>query len=187
MPLYGWSRRPIHVFHLSQSNHPARIGHGMVLSGSSIWLGTEWSDFLSLFSAFPLIQFIRLRLTGSNTTKSSNVRGGVQQFRSTTSCPVFDGDAGSDSWFTYHLSLNPTPPASTRPNISLRALRPLPARLPSLHLNPIVPALCRPYPAPLLSATQRSSSTSGGGMTETGRDVTELCALSDEMAASSSC
>ena len=41
------------MFHLLQSNHPAQIGHGMVLSGSLIWSGTEWSVFLSPFIAFP--------------------------------------------------------------------------------------------------------------------------------------
>lgn len=180
-------KRVLFMFHLLQFNHPARIGHGMALSGSSIWLGTEWSVFLSPFSTCPLIQFIRPRMTDSNTIKSSNVRGGHQQFRRTTFCPVFDGDAGFGLWFTYHLSLNPTLPASTLPNISPRALKPLPTRLPSLHLNPTVLVPCRPYPAPILSATQRSSSTYGGETTETGHDVTGLCALSGEMDESSSC
>ena len=160
----------------------------MALSGLSIWSGTGWSVFSSPFSAFPLIQqYIRPRLTDSNTIISSNGRAGPQQYRSTTSCPVFDGDAGSGLWFTYHLSLNPTLPASTRPGVSLQALKPLPTRLPSLHLDPIVRVLCRPYLAPLLNATQRNSSTSGGEMTETGHDVTGLCALSGEMDENSSC
>jgi hypothetical protein len=142
--------------------------------------------FISLQCPFPNLTVIRPRMTGSNITKSSNVAGGNQQFRSTTSCPVFEGGAGSGLWSTYHLSLLPTLRALTRPNISLRALKLRPTRLPSSHLNPIVPVPCPPYPAPLLSATRRSSSTSGGEMTETGHGVTALCALSTEMDESSS-
>lgn len=125
-------------------------------------------------------------MTASNTTKRSGVRDGHQQFHNTISCPVFDGVAGSDLWFTCPLSLLPTLQELTRPAISLRAPRPHPTRLPSSLLNPMA-VVYPPYPAPVLSATRRSSSTSGEEMTEIGHDVTGLCARSGGMDESLSC
>ena len=49
-------RGVLFIFHLVQYNHPARIGHGTALSGSSIWWGTEWSVLFIFLPCFAVTQ-----------------------------------------------------------------------------------------------------------------------------------